>query len=214
MIKKYFTKEEKLEAHNKDSRKSYEKTKEDKKQKRLVYKLENKEELEKQKEEKMTKRKELFALHRKRYLEKNKDKIKLQTKERYLKNKKRCIESSNRCNKAREKIDPLFKFCNRVRGNIKRSFLRNHTLKFRKVLKSEELLGCSLPEFAKYILLKCPEGTTYENFGQFGYHLDHIIPISSAKTQEEVEKLCHYTNYQPLWWKDNIIKSNKIIEYV
>lgn len=211
VAKKYFTEEERLKAHNIDSKKCYDKTKDDKKQKRLIYKLENKEELEKQKEEKITKRKEFRIIRVKEYLEKNKDKIKLQTRERYLKNKKRCIESSNRCNKAREKIDPLYKFCTNVRRNIRRSFSRNHTLKFRKLLKSEELLCCSLPEFAKYILLKCPEGTAFENFGQFGYHLDHIIPISSATTQEEVEKLCHYTNYQPLWWENNIKKSNRIL---
>ena len=42
-------------------------------------------------------------------------------------------------------------------------------------------------------------------------HIDHIIPLSSAKTEEEVYKLFNYTNLQPLWAKDNLIKSNKIL---
>ena len=54
---------------------------------------------------------------------------------------------------------------------------------------------------------------TWENYGLRGWHLDHIIPLSTAKTKEEVIALSHYTNFQPLWWRDNICKSNKI-EYI
>ena len=49
---------------------------------------------------------------------------------------------------------------------------------------------------------------TWENQGE--WHFDHIIPISSAQTEEEVIKLNHYTNFQPLWAEDNLRKSNKI----
>jgi hypothetical protein len=33
--------------------------------------------------------------------------------------------------------------------------------------------------------------------------------LSLAKTKEELIQLCHYTNLQPLWARENIIKSNK-----
>jgi len=52
---------------------------------------------------------------------------------------------------------------------------------------------------------------SWENYGRNGWHVDHIIPLSSAKTEEEIYKLCHYTNLQPLWEVDNIKKGNKII---
>ena len=58
----------------------------------------------------------------------------------------------------------------------------------------------------------------WENYGMyngdlcFGWDIDHIIPVSSAKTEEEILKLNHYTNLQPLCSKENRdIKKNKII---
>ena len=50
---------------------------------------------------------------------------------------------------------------------------------------------------------------TWENHGHGGWHIDHIIPLDSALSEEELYKLCHYTNLQPLWAKDNIRKGNK-----
>lgn len=43
------------------------------------------------------------------------------------------------------------------------------------------------------------------------WYIDHIIPLSSANNEDEVYKLCHHTNLQPLWDKDNLKKSNKIL---
>ena len=51
---------------------------------------------------------------------------------------------------------------------------------------------------------------TWNNYGE--WELDHIIPISSATTEEEVYKLNHYTNFQPLWMSENRKKGNKILE--
>ena len=49
-----------------------------------------------------------------------------------------------------------------------------------------------------------------ENYGTFGWHIDHIRPCSSFDlTDLEQQKQCfHYTNLQPLWWFDNIKKSS------
>ena len=72
---------------------------------------------------------------------------------------------------------------------------------------SMKILGCSFNEFKIHIEKQFLKGMTWENRSE--WHIDHIVPISSAKTEEDVIKLNHYTNLRPLWAKDNLIKSNK-----
>jgi hypothetical protein len=108
----------------------------------------------------------------------------------------------------RRKEDFLFYFKERVKGNISKSFKRGEK-KFNKKLRCEEILGCSIYDFKNYIQSKFSKGMTFNNFGE--WHLDHIVPLSTAKTEDDVVKLCHYTNYQPLWAEDNLKKGNKII---
>lgn len=40
--------------------------------------------------------------------------------------------------------------------------------------------------------------------------IDHIIPLASAKTKDEIIKLCHYTNLQLLKHSDNLLKGDKL----
>ncbi len=49
---------------------------------------------------------------------------------------------------------------------------------------------------------------TWDNHGTY-WHLDHKIPASWASSEEELYKLNHYTNFQPLYWLDNLIKGNR-----
>jgi hypothetical protein len=106
----------------------------------------------------------------------------------------------------RVKADPIFKIKRTVRNEISNAFRY-----LNKSKRSEQLLGCTLGEFVKYIEGMLKPGMTLENHGK--WHLDHIIPLASASTKEEIEKLCHYKNYQPLWALDNKIKSDRIINY-
>ena len=102
---------------------------------------------------------------------------------------------------------PIVKLREDIRTLIRMSInKRSHYI---KNTKTEQILGCTIDEFVEYIQSKFQEGMTLENHGE--WHLDHIIPISTAKTEEEVIKLNHYTNYQPLWAEDNLKKSNKIV---
>ena len=50
---------------------------------------------------------------------------------------------------------------------------------------------------------------SWDNHGE--WHIDHITPISYAKTEEDVLKLNHFSNFQPLWEFDNLSKGNRFI---
>lgn len=130
-------------------------------------------------------------------------------KNRYIKNKDIIQKYITKYQKERKSIDPLFKFTCNVRSMLGDSFRRSLKGKCKKPKKTEELLGCSIKFFIAYISSLFTEGMSLNNHGE--WHLDHIIPISSAKTKEEAIKLSHYTNMQPLWKKDNLKKSNKIL---
>jgi hypothetical protein len=49
------------------------------------------------------------------------------------------------------------------------------------------------------------EKMTFENHGAGDdcWQIDHIIPLLTAKTEEDVIRLSHYTNLQPLWTIDH-----------
>lgn len=110
--------------------------------------------------------------------------------------------------KERKRIDPLFKLISNIRCSIKQSLKRK---KFNKNnSKTEQILGCTFEQFKQYIEKQFESWMRWENHGlynkdtfNYGWDLDHIIPISSAKTKEDIIKLNHYTNFQPLCSKIN-----------
>jgi hypothetical protein len=87
--------------------------------------------------------------------------------------------------------------------------IKQKTTKCKKTL---ELLGCSLEEARNYIQSKFKEGMTWENYGLYGWHIDHIIPCASfdLKDPEQQKKCFNYTNLQPLWWHENLSKGANI----
>jgi 5-methylcytosine-specific restriction endonuclease McrA len=64
--------------------------------------------------------------------------------------------------------------------------------------------GCTRDEFKAHIESQFVEGMTWSNWSVDGWHIDHITPLSKGGTN-------HYTNLQPLWAKDNLSKSDKLI---
>jgi hypothetical protein len=76
--------------------------------------------------------------------------------------------------------------------------------------KQIEIVGCTIEEFKNYIESKFKPGMTWENHGRNGWHIDHIKPYKcfDLLDLEEQKKCCHYTNLQPLWWHENIKKSD------
>ena len=106
----------------------------------------------------------------------------------------------------RKKNDPLFKLSHLVRSRIY-VFLKLRSIN--KSIKTFDIVGCTSEFLKKHLETQFTEGMSWELMGRH-IHIDHIIPLSSAKTEEEIYKLCHYTNLQPLWAKDNLVKGAKL----
>lgn len=71
------------------------------------------------------------------------------------------------------------------------------------------IIGCTPSYLRAYVEARFKPGMTWENFGS-AWHIDHALPVASAKNKRELLKLCHHTNLQPLWKKENLSKSDSI----
>jgi len=87
-------------------------------------------------------------------------------------------------------------------------FLKSKVI--RKTSKTFQYVGCTPKELKTYLENKFQPGMTWDNYGMNGWHIDHITALSRAKTEDELMKLFHFTNLQPLWAKENQKKYNKI----
>ena len=146
----------------------------------------------------------------KKYRDSNKEKESIRSSIWCNNNKDKRLLYANEYEKSRKKIDSIYKLRRLTKSRI-HNFLK--TKNITKQNRTFDIIGCT-PEFLKeHIEKQFTKGMSWELLGQH-IHIDHIIPLSSAKTEEEVYKLCHYSNLQPLWSEDNLKKSNKIINPV
>lgn len=146
------------------------------------------------------------------YYQKNKDKIKQRATEYYQEhkqeiNQKRKIQKHNRY-----KNDVQFRLQNVLRKRL------NEALKAdQKTGSAIKDLGCSIDQLKLYLenqFVPHPitgEMMTWENWSRNGWHIDHVIPLSSFNLadREQLVRAVHYTNLQPLWAIDNLKKGNK-----
>jgi hypothetical protein len=152
------------------------------------------------------------------YKKDNKDKIK-QSKElkrntEQYKNKqkiKRARFKAANPNYSKERMrnkrkDPIFNMISRMRQAVCRAYQKTGISKNNPLLSH---LKCSSDELYSHLV-----NSALKNYGFYlydeKYHIDHIIPISIATTEDKIVELNHYTNLQLLYPEDNIKKSNKV----
>jgi len=145
---------------------------------------------------------EEYKKQNKKYWEKSKD-IQSKKKKIWIENNR---EKYNSYWTNRKNNEPEFKLLMGMRSRLC-NYLKK--INISKTNKTFDIVGCS-PEFLKeHLETQFSDGMSWDNRSE--WHIDHIIPLSSAKTEDELYKLCHYTNLQPLWAEDNLKKSNKIL---
>ena len=123
--------------------------------------------------------------------------------------KNRANNTSERAEEMR-KSDAMYRLKNNLRALIRTSFRRRG---FAKGSKTEEILGCSWPEFRAHIERQFLPGMCWEKWG-WSIHIDHIIPLATADNASDVLRLNHYTNLRPLWALDNMRKGARIAHLI
>ncbi len=135
----------------------------------------------------------------------NIDKLRENNRISYQNNTEKCkLESKKRFNKAM-KEDPVAKYKHTLRQFLQNAVIKSSTSGRRKrTSKYSEIFGLTLPELKKWIESQFEPWMTWENNGRYTgnlnetWQLDHKIPLSEAKTIEEVNKLSNYTNLRPI----------------
>lgn len=144
--------------------------------------------------------KQPYLLRAKQQRESNPEEYKQYQKKWRLENKKYLNEYT--LNKLH--TDPIFKLKHNLRSRL-RKFVKNRS---RSALK---YLGCDIKFLIGYFEGKFKDGMTWENHGKV-WHIDHILPCRSfnLSKESEIQKCFHYTNLQPLFISENLLKSDKL----
>lgn len=173
-----------------------------------IYREEHREENKKYFRDRYRKEKNEILKKQKEYAAKHREERKEYLKKYYIRNRERLRIQAKQRQRERLKNDNIYKLKRQTRLMIWRSF---NCKGKKKNNHAEDVLGCTLDEFIVHLKRTWLDKYKKEWKGQ-PCHIDHIIPLATAKTEEDVIKLCHYKNLRLLTPIDNIEKRDKIIE--
>jgi hypothetical protein len=147
------------------------------------------------------KNKEKVNKIKQKYVDNNKEKVKQSKKEWFNKNPNYQKEWAYK----NYTSDDIYKLKEIVRARLRVYFTCKNMYKKSKTF---EIIGCTPLELKKHIENLFCDGMSWDN--KSDWHIDHKIPLSYAKSEEELYKLSNYSNLQPLWAIENLRKKDKI----
>lgn len=161
---------------------------------------------------------EYLKKSKREYYFKNRDSLLEYKKNWYEENKEKKSEYDKKWRESRKEFHneqwinkyytcPLFRLTDTIRSLISQSFRKNG---YRKTSKTAQILGCSFEELKEHIENQFLQGMSWENRGE--WHIDHIVPVCSAKNEDQLIAINHYTNLRPLWAIDNLSKGGSYCE--
>lgn len=147
---------------------------------------------------------DILRVKSKEYILRNKDK----RKEYLAKNKESLTAWKREYEKNKRASDPMYRVISTTRSRIS-MFCKS--IQVNKNWNTLSAIGCGREDFKVYIESLFAEGMNWSNYGMGDgkWSIDHIKPLSTAQTEQDVFELSHYSNLQPMWWIENVIKSNK-----
>lgn len=126
------------------------------------------------------------------------------------KNRAKVTHRQNEWSKARMRSDPMHALKKRVRSLISNAFA---SAACRKNKETQAILGCTWEQFRTHIERQFTKGMSWERMGR-EIHIDHIRPLATAGSEEDVLALNHHTNLRPMWALENIAKGAKVLTLV
>lgn len=148
---------------------------------------------------------------REEYL-KNREGYLIRAKEYAKNNKEHVLEYKRKYDRNTKNERPLLHLTGNIRALIRSTFVRSIVGEIIKAKKTDEILGCDFKCFKQHIERQFLYWMSWDNYGNVcgteleyncSWDLDHCVPISSAKTEDEVYLLNHWSNFQPLCSKVN-----------
>ena len=149
-----------------------------------------------------------FKATQKRWEKNNPDKVHAKQRRMYQKHKVKRNKASTAANKRRYHADPTFRMRTAMYRHLNKTIARQHM-----TAHCQEILGCTFEQLKSHLESQFKAGMTWANYGLRGWHIDHRLPISKhdLTNPDHIRRCFHFSNLQPLWWDENIRKSNKIL---
>jgi hypothetical protein len=173
----------------------------------VAYRERNKKTLSQKRKVRYAEKRETLLEDKKLYYQENRESILRKSTERWNRDKKKIMRYTAAYVAKRRTSDPLFALARLYRTRTGQAFNQRS---IRKGSPCAELLGCSWTELKEHIEAQFEPWMTWENRGRSSWHVDHRIPLASANTEEELKRLCHFSNLQPISAHENISKNSRL----
>lgn len=151
----------------------------------------------------------------KAYKEKTKENDKKNKRNHYLKHQEKIKERTRQYQKKNRNTMRKSLFIRRPEQKVLHYFRvrLNSILDSKRQTRTSELIGCTPLFLKEYLESKFKKGMSWQNYGLYGWHIDHKIPCAKfdLTNDGDLRQCFHYTNLQPLWAKENCSKSDKIL---
>ncbi len=145
------------------------------------------------------------------YIAANREKVNKLSREQRARNPQAAVAATKRWREANP--DKVKRLCGtpyfRLRNAVARQII--YCLRGDKGGKRTfELLGYTYDQLREHLERQFSKGMTWDNYGKYGWHLDHIVPITSFEYEtpdDPAFKACWaLSNLRPLWATDNLSK--------
>lgn len=151
-----------------------------------------------------------YANAGKQYRHRHSEVIRARKAEYVSKNRQATTNRQAAWARERRQRDEVFALKCRIRSMLTDCF-RNGG--YTKDARATEILGCDWEFLTVHIERQFVKGMAWGKMGS-EIHIDHIVPLASARTEEDVIRLNHFTNLRPIWAKDNLSKGAQITHLI